>query len=186
MRLQVAVAGEDGEAAAAIAGRLSALELPGLRQRAVAAAAGLWAAVLAGRVEPDVVLAVAERLVAAELPWEASRLVGQAAIRTADPSAARRLLERARELSHPEPAAGAEAGARGDPRLAGLSEREIEVARLVLAGRTHRDIGAQLYISPKTVEHHVARIRTKLGATSRAEFVAAIRAVLDDEARRGA
>jgi DNA-binding CsgD family transcriptional regulator len=188
VRLQVAVAGEDGEAAAAIAGRLSAVEPAGLRQRALVTAAGLWAALLAGRVEPDAVLAGAERLLAAELPWEASRLVGQAAIRTADPSAARRLLERARELSHPEPsaAAAAESAGRADPRLAGLSEREIEVARLVLAGRTHRDIGAQLYISPKTVEHHVARIRTKLGATSRAEFVAAIREVLDDDGRRGA
>ena len=53
------------------------------------------------------------------------------------------------------------------------------MARLVLAGRTHKEIGAQLYIAPKTVEHHVARIRTKLGATSRAEFVAALRSELD-------
>jgi DNA-binding CsgD family transcriptional regulator len=64
--------------------------------------------------------------------------------------------------------------------LGGLSERELEVARLVLAGRTYREIGAQLYISPKTVEHHVARIRTKLGATTRAEFVAALRDLLGE------
>jgi DNA-binding CsgD family transcriptional regulator len=55
-----------------------------------------------------------------------------------------------------------------------LSERECEVGRLVLEGRTHRDIGGQLFISPKTVEHHVAHIRQKLGATSRAEFLAAL------------
>jgi DNA-binding CsgD family transcriptional regulator len=55
------------------------------------------------------------------------------------------------------------------------------VARLALAGRTYREIGAQLYISPKTVEHHLARVRTKLGATSRAELVAALREVLDGE-----
>jgi DNA-binding CsgD family transcriptional regulator len=61
----------------------------------------------------------------------------------------------------------------------GLSEREIEVARLVLDGRTHKEIGAQLYISPKTVEHHVARIRTKVGAADRAEFVAALRHLLE-------
>jgi DNA-binding CsgD family transcriptional regulator len=48
----------------------------------------------------------------------------------------------------------------------------------VLTGRTHREIGAQLYIAPKTVEHHVARIRAKLGATTRAEFIAALRHVL--------
>ena len=45
----------------------------------------------------------------------------------------------------------------------------------MLDGRTHREIGAQLYISAKTVEHHVARIRQKLGAGSRAELLAAIR-----------
>jgi DNA-binding CsgD family transcriptional regulator len=55
----------------------------------------------------------------------------------------------------------------------------VEVARLVLDGRTYREIGAQLYLAPKTVEHHVARIRTKLGATSRAELVAALRRLLD-------
>ena len=62
-------------------------------------------------------------------------------------------------------------GARSPP----CSEREREVARAVLDGRTHREIGAQLFISAKTVEHHVARIRQKLGAGSRAELLAAIR-----------
>jgi DNA-binding CsgD family transcriptional regulator len=51
----------------------------------------------------------------------------------------------------------------------------------VLEGRTHREIGAQLYISAKTVEHHVARVRQKLGATTRAELLAAIREELDRE-----
>jgi DNA-binding CsgD family transcriptional regulator len=65
--------------------------------------------------------------------------------------------------------------------VASLSEREREVARRVLEGRTHREIGAQLYISAKTVEHHVARVRQKLGATTRAELLAAIREELDRE-----
>ena len=39
--------------------------------------------------------------------------------------------------------------------------------------------GAELVISAKTVEHHVARVRRKLGATSRAEMMAAIRDYLD-------
>jgi DNA-binding CsgD family transcriptional regulator len=52
---------------------------------------------------------------------------------------------------------------------------------MVLAGGTHREIGARLFLSPKTVEHHVARIRTKLGATNRAEFVAALRTVLGSD-----
>ncbi|MBO0847759.1 MAG: helix-turn-helix transcriptional regulator, partial [Nocardioides sp.] len=112
---------------------------------------------------------------AAELPWEASRLAGQAAIRTADAPLARRLLELARDLSSAE-VATPDATADGKP--AGLSEREVEVARLVLAGATYREIGARLFISPKTVEHHIARIRTKVGATTRAEFVAALRELL--------
>ncbi len=54
---------------------------------------------------------------------------------------------------------------------------------MVLAGGTYREIGGRLFISPKTVEHHVARIRTKLGATTRAEFIAALKDVLgaDDQ-----
>jgi DNA-binding CsgD family transcriptional regulator len=131
--------------------------------------------VLAGEVDPDAAVAVATELAAVDLPWEGSRLVGQAAIRTADPSAARRLLERARDLSSAEVTTDR---ARADSGLGGLSEREVEVARMVLAGGTYREIGARLFISPKTVEHHVARIRTKVGANSRAEFVAALRQLL--------
>ncbi|WP_430784104.1 LuxR C-terminal-related transcriptional regulator [Actinoplanes sp. G11-F43] len=61
-----------------------------------------------------------------------------------------------------------------------LSSREQAVARLVLAGRTHREIGAQLYISAKTVEHHVARIRVKLGANTRSELITALHRALGD------
>jgi DNA-binding CsgD family transcriptional regulator len=121
-------------------------------------------------VNREAVLAVADALDIAELPWEASRLAGQAAIRTADPDDARRLLERARAFIHVRAESSPQ-----NPRSELLSERELEVARMVLAGRTHREIGAQLYVSPKTVEHHVARIRAKLGVRTRAEFVAALR-----------
>jgi DNA-binding CsgD family transcriptional regulator len=71
--------------------------------------------------------------------------------------------------------------ARPDTSRGGLSDREVEVARLVLAGRTHREIGTQLFLSPKTVEHHVARIRAKLGATNRAELIATLRSLLPAE-----
>ena len=53
------------------------------------------------------------------------------------------------------------------------------VAQHIVDGLTHKEIGAQLYISPKTVEHHVAHIRQKLGTSSRAEFLAALRADLE-------
>jgi DNA-binding CsgD family transcriptional regulator len=43
-----------------------------------------------------------------------------------------------------------------------LSDREREVAELLLLRMPYRDIGRQLFISAKTVEHHVARIRRRL------------------------
>jgi DNA-binding CsgD family transcriptional regulator len=181
IRLQVAVAGEDAAAAASAAAAVRDLDTAGAgpRQRAQCTAAQRWAGALAGQVDADAVLAAAGDLAAAQLPWEGSRLAGHAAIRTGDPVAARRLLEHAREMASLEAL-----GAAGTPdgTYRGLSEREVEVARLVLAGRTHKEIGAQLYLSPKTVEHHVARIRTKLGAGSRAELIAALREMLPDGA----
>jgi DNA-binding CsgD family transcriptional regulator len=50
----------------------------------------------------------------------------------------------------------------------GLTRRELEVLRLVAAGRTNRAIAAQLFISERTVERHVSNIFLKLGVSSRA------------------
>lgn len=50
-----------------------------------------------------------------------------------------------------------------------LSRREREVARLVAAGMTNRQIGEQLFISWRTAGGHVERIRNKLGVRSRTE-----------------
>ena len=174
LHLQVAVAADDPDAARRAADQIIAAAPAGAageRQAAQQAAAPAWADALAGSVDPDVVVAACDGLAAAELPWEASRLAGDAAIRVSGAAATRRLLERARDLAAPAVRAI-------DPaQQAGLSEREIEVARQVLAGRTHREIGAQLFIAPKTVEHHVARIRTKLGATTRADFFSTLQSL---------
>jgi DNA-binding NarL/FixJ family response regulator len=48
-----------------------------------------------------------------------------------------------------------------------LSERELEVLRLVIDGRSNPEIAAQLFISQKTVRNHVTNILAKLGVTSR-------------------
>ncbi|MEX0665678.1 MAG: LuxR C-terminal-related transcriptional regulator [Acidimicrobiia bacterium] len=53
-------------------------------------------------------------------------------------------------------------------RPGGLSRRELEVLRLVADGRTSGEIATQLFISPRTAEHHVQHIYTKIGVSSRA------------------
>jgi DNA-binding NarL/FixJ family response regulator len=59
-----------------------------------------------------------------------------------------------------------------------LTSREIDVLRLLIAGRTNQEIGGQLAISEKTVEKHLREIFIKLGVTSRVE--AAVRAVREN------
>jgi DNA-binding CsgD family transcriptional regulator len=55
---------------------------------------------------------------------------------------------------------------------AGLTTREVEVLRLVAAGRTNRDIATELVISEHTVSRHLHNIFTKLGVSSRAAATA--------------
>jgi DNA-binding NarL/FixJ family response regulator len=50
---------------------------------------------------------------------------------------------------------------------AGLSPRELEVVRLVAAGRSNQAIAAELVLSEKTVARHLSNIFGKLGVTSR-------------------
>jgi two-component system, NarL family, response regulator NreC len=52
-----------------------------------------------------------------------------------------------------------------------LSEREVEVLRLVALGHTNTEIAGQLYLSVRTVESHRAHIQQKLRISSRAELV---------------
>ncbi|OLR93886.1 LuxR family transcriptional regulator [Actinokineospora bangkokensis] len=53
-----------------------------------------------------------------------------------------------------------------------LSPRELEVARLLAAGHTNREIAEVLFLSPRTVEQHAARVLRKLGVGSRAHLQA--------------
>jgi len=54
--------------------------------------------------------------------------------------------------------------------LAGLTDREWEVARLVGRNLTNREIGARLYVTTKTVEYHLGNVYAKLGIGSRREL----------------
>jgi DNA-binding CsgD family transcriptional regulator len=51
---------------------------------------------------------------------------------------------------------------------AGLTAREVEVLRLLVDGRSNREIAGMLFISPRTASTHVGRILEKLGVGSRA------------------
>jgi ATP/maltotriose-dependent transcriptional regulator MalT len=67
--------------------------------------------------------------------------------------------------------AGSEEAVPGPGDL-GLTGRELEVLRLVAAGRSNREIAAELFISPKTASVHVSNILGKLGAATRGEAAA--------------
>ena len=82
------------------------------------------------------------------------------------------LLDCARTLQdRPASARGPVAGA----DAAELSDRERQVAVLVVAGLTYKQIADRLFISPKTIEHHVARMRRRLGCENRADLLARLR-----------
>ena len=53
-----------------------------------------------------------------------------------------------------------------------LTSRELVVCRLLAAGRTNAQIGAELYISPKTASVHVTSILRKLGVSNRVQAAA--------------
>jgi len=94
------------------------------------------------------------------------------------------LARRARLTLAGDPAApGADPGEQARGQY-GLTARELEVLRLVAAGRSNRDIAAELFISAKTASVHVSNIMSKLGVASRVEAAAlAFRLGLGDQAR---
>ncbi|WP_203338503.1 HD domain-containing phosphohydrolase [Nocardioides limicola] len=54
------------------------------------------------------------------------------------------------------------------PRPGGLTERQVDVLRLLAAGRSNRQIAADLVISPRTAEHHVQDLYARIGVSTRA------------------
>ncbi len=131
----------------------------------------------------------AGRLAAGDLPWPFHRAVidlqhGRclarlnrrgAAIETVRAAADAFAALRARPFVHAAEAELSTLGVRSragdDPDLPGLTQQELRVARLVGVGLSNREIGAQLYISPKTVEYHLANAFAKLGVRSRHQLV---------------
>ena len=78
------------------------------------------------------------------------------------------------------------AGVPAERTLAGLTPRELEVLRLLMEGRSNRQIAEQLFISGKTASVHVTNILAKLGVHSRLEAAATARRLdLDQPAQEG-
>lgn len=148
-----------------------------------------WAAALAGDVTVARVEQAVRDLVAVGYPWDAARLAGHAAGRAADHRDSLDLLALARSLHPEEPVPGPPGAGRGDgatgPERTGdggpLSAREREVARLVLEGKTYVEIGQAIFISPRTAEHHIARMRRRLGASTRSDLLAKLRLALEED-----
>ena len=114
-------------------------------------------------------LRLAERLVASGERGEAKQVIVRAQTQAGTLGAAlltRRLgdlAQRAGLAERPAPTVNP---------VGGLTAREVEVLRLVAAGRSNGEIGATLFISTKTASVHVSNILAKLGVSSRGEAAA--------------
>ena len=71
-------------------------------------------------------------------------------------------------------ALGLRGGPDTDQGLAGLTGQERQVARLVAGGMSNREVAAELYLSPKTIEYHLAHIFAKLGIKTRYQLATRI------------
>lgn len=162
----------------------------------LAGAGKAWVSVLAAQFQAADVETAARALNAVGMPWEGARLAGHAAARADDRKDMVRLLSCARDLHPQGNTAGPNSSGRSEMRPVGaenhgmepgqqdgstLSEREKEVARLVLEGKTYREIGETIYISPRTAEHHIARMRRRLGAENRSDLLVRLRLALGSE-----
>ena len=116
-----------------------------------------------------------------EAPYEAARvrvLVGLGCRTLGDEEAAAMELEAARtvfaQLGAAPDLARLEALAHREDagKAHGLTERELQVLRLVATGATNHAIASQLFVAEKTVDRHVSNIFTKLGLSSRAAATA--------------
>lgn len=155
----------------------------------MAQAGRVWTAIMTGTIDPELIEEAAFGLGSVGLAWDGARMAAHGAHRTKDRRIASRLLACARELhphedadpsSAPQPPDAAEPSTNG-----GLSSREREVAVLMLQGKTYAEIGETIFISPRTAEHHIARIRRRLGATSRSDLITKLRVILQVPAANG-
>jgi DNA-binding CsgD family transcriptional regulator/tetratricopeptide (TPR) repeat protein len=68
-------------------------------------------------------------------------------------------------------ATGEKARRRDPSTLDELTPQELQIAGLVASGMTNREVAAQLYLSPRTIDYHLRKVFSKLGLSSRTELV---------------
>ncbi len=90
-------------------------------------------------------------------------------------AAAELVRSRLRQLGVTRPPRGPRSASRPNP--AGLTQRQLDVLELLVAGATNAEIAERLLLSVRTVDHHVSAILTRLGARTRREAVARARAL---------
>jgi DNA-binding CsgD family transcriptional regulator len=66
-----------------------------------------------------------------------------------------------------------------------LTPQEVQAARLAAGGQTNTQIGAQLFLSPRTVEWHLTKVFSKLGISSRKELSSALSDVAQPSSAAG-
>jgi DNA-binding CsgD family transcriptional regulator len=68
-------------------------------------------------------------------------------------------------------ATGETARKRDPSTIDALTAQELQIARLVAEGHANKEVAAQLFLSPRTVEYHLRKVFAKLGISSRAELI---------------
>jgi len=129
-----------------------------------------------GRTNVRVALARAHLLYGEWLRRQGRRVDASAQLRAAHQSYAAMGMEGFAERARRElVATGERVRKRSVEARDELTAQETQIARLAADGRTNPEIGAQLFLSPRTVEWHLRKVFTKLGIGSRRELSEALR-----------